>query len=895
MPESKPTVFLVDISGYIFRAYYAIRGNLTAPDGTPTNAVYGFTTMLMKLIEDENPEYLVPVFDVSRQTFRNELYPDYKANRDETPTDLIPQFDLIRQVVSAYDLPPVEMQGFEADDLIGTLAARLSKAGHPVAIVTSDKDLMQLVTDEVWLIDTWKEKVIHAAEVIERFGVGPDKVIEVLGLAGDTSDNVPGVPGVGEKTAKALVQQFGDLESVLANIDQVSGKKRKEKLIDNADLARLSRELVTIKCDVPLEFKLEDFQVNGWNTEKAAELFTALGFTSLLKQIQDPPVKTIIDREAYTLVDDETKLLAMIDELKSAGQAAFDTETRSIDPLEEDPLVGMSFCHRAGEAFYLPLAHDLTAGRQLAKARSLELLQPLFSDETFHWIMQNAKFDLQVLASEGLSIAGRVDDTMLLSYTHNPAGRRHGLDALALQHLGHKMISYEEVAGKGKKQIGFWQVDLKTACQYAAEDADVTLRLYDILSDLMESAGMMAFYEEFERPLIEVLRRMERRGIRVDKDALQALTEAFERMIAALELEIFELAGKSFNVASTQQLGQVLFEELELPRGRKTKKSYSTDSKVLEKLSAKHPLPGKVLDYRQMAKLRSTYTDALLRLIHPRSGRIHSSFNQTVALTGRLSSSDPNMQNIPIRTEAGRMIRQAFIPADGYLLLSADYSQVELRILAHLSEDPILIDSFLNDEDIHQRTAAEVFDTMAAFVDKEMRRRAKAVNYGIVYGQTAFGLSESLGIRRGEAAGIIDNYFARYSGVKRYIDEQQELARKRKLVETLFGRKIQLLDIDSPNVNMRKYAERVAINAPIQGTAADIIKRAMIALEDEIHRRDLKSCMLLQVHDELVFEVQEDELEELQELVVEKMEGAAELRVPLKVDVGSGKNWDEAH
>ncbi len=894
MNESK-IVYLVDVSGYIFRAYHAIRGGLTTASGLPTNAVYGFTQMLIKLIKDEQPSHLVPVFDVSRISFRQDLYPAYKANRPDPPEDLAPQFPLVREVVRAFRLPPVEKEGFEADDVIGTLCKLLTKEGHQVKVVTSDKDMMQLVNDSVSLLDTWKNKRISFAEVEKRFGVSPDKVIDVLGLAGDTSDNVPGVPGVGEKTASSLIQQFGSVEAVLENIDAISGKKRKENLTEFADQARLSKQLVTIRTDVPLDFNLDNYLVQAPDPELATELFERLEFSSLLQAFELATPKKTLETDNYILVDDETKLHKMVQYFEKQSLIAFDTETNTTDTLADSPLVGLSFSVEKGNTYYVPVAHSLPNVKQVNKNQALQSLTNLFADPDKTWIMQNAKFDIEIMRTEGVEFAGTVEDTMLLSYVLNPARRGHGLDALAQEWLNHQMISYQQVAGKGKDQVTFDQVDTKTACRYSGEDADATARLFGLLSKQVKEAKLWSLYEDIERPLVTVLAKMERTGVLVDKQALEKLTNEFDHLIAGMETEIYDLAGETFNINSTQQLGVILFERLGLPKGRKTKTGYSTDSTVLEKLAGKHPLPRLILDYRQAAKLRSTYTDALVKLINPKTGRIHSSFNQTVAMTGRLSSSDPNLQNIPVRTESGRMIRRAFIPQPGFTMLSADYSQIELRILAHLSKDEILLRSFNHDEDVHTRTAAEVFDTMAPMVDREMRRRAKAVNFGIVYGQSPYGLSESLGIPLREAKTIIDNYFERYSGVKDYIEEHQQQARKEKVVQTLFGRRIPLLDIDSSNASQRAYAERVAINAPIQGSAADIIKIAMLRIDSELSRQKLQSRMLMQVHDELIFEILENELESMKELVVREMMQAAQLDVPLKVDVGLGNNWDEAH
>ncbi len=892
------TIHILDASGYIFRAYFGIKASLTTREGLPTNAVYGFTRMLLKLIQEQAPTHLVPVFDVSRRSFRNEIYPEYKANRPPPPEDLIPQFPLVREVVQAFGLPALELENFEADDVIGTLARRFENEGYRVVIVTSDKDMAQLVNENVTILNTNRKDewfTLGPAGVREKFGVSPENIVDWLGLAGDSSDNVPGVPGVGPKTAAGLIQEFGSMESVLENIDSVKGKKRQENLRENTEQARLSKKLVTIRRDAPIAFDLEDAKLEPPDPKRLAPLFEKLEFQKLLESLSVSERVSVLDRETYQRIDTPETLEDLIAELRRAEIIAFDTETKSCDALQPDGLVGMSFSTRTGKACYLPLSHDAGAKRQLDKAETLRLLRPIFEDPGRRWVMQNAKFDLAVLETEDVRVAGMVDDTMLLSYVLDPARRGHGLDALAKEYLNHDMISFQEVAGKGKDQLSFDQVDLDSATRYAAEDADATFQLYTILKSKVEADDLWRLYQTLERPLVPVLARMERNGFRLDRASLEAMTAAFDALLASMEAEIFELAGESFNINSTQQLGAILFEKLALPQGRKTKTGYSTDSSVLTKLSVRHPLPEKVLEYRQAAKLRSTYTDALLRQINPETDRIHTSFNQTVTLTGRLSSSNPNLQNIPVRTEAGRMIRKAFVPEEGNLLLAADYSQVELRILAHMAEDPILIDSFEKGEDIHTRTAAEVFDTMAAFVDRDMRRKAKAVNFGIVYGQTAYGLSESLGIGRGEAAKIIERYFERYAGVRAYIDSQQERGRIEKQVFTLFGRRIPLRDIDSPNASVRNYSERLAINAPIQGSAADIIKKAMIAIHGKLKDAFPKARMLLQVHDELIFEAPETEIEELKSFVVREMEGAADLTVPLKVDVGVGKNWDEAH
>jgi len=889
---NRETIYLVDVSGYIFRAYHAVR-YLTSSKGVPTNAVFGFTQMLLKLIKDYQPKYVGMVFDISRKSFRTELYPQYKAHRPPPPEDLVPQFALIRDVVRAFGTPVIELENYEADDLIGTLARRFEREGHDVRIITSDKDLMQLVSDRVKIIDTWKNKVIGISEVEERFGVEPGRVIEVMGLSGDTSDNVPGIPGIGEKTAIQLIREFGSIESLLGRIDEVAGEKRRENLREFADQARLSRRLVTLDFDAPIDIKLEDITWNGPNAELITPLFKELEFTRLLSGI-DLGYKSapVLDREAYTLVNTEEKLSALLERLAQSPCVTFDTETNTLNPLADSPLVGLSFSPQKSESYYVPVAHRGDNVQQLDKTYVLEKLKPLFADPQRTWIAQNTKFDMQVLESEGVAICGRIDDTMLMHYLVYPGVRGHGLDNMAMDLLGHRMISYNEVTINGK--LDFSMVDTQLACRYSAEDADATQRLYDLLSPQLDEKDLRDFYEKVERPLVPVLARMERDGVKVDSAALENLTGIFDELIRQKEQEAFDIAGEEFNMASPRQLGVVLFEKMGLPKGRKTSHGYSTDSAVLEKLTPYSPLPEVVLDYRQAAKLKSTYTDTLVKLIDPRDGRIHTSFNQTVTITGRLSSSDPNLQNIPIRSEAGRMIRKAFVPEQGNVFVGADYSQVELRILAHLSKDPILIDAFRRGEDIHTRTAREVFGGLTA-VTPEMRQYAKTINFGIVYGQTAFGLSQQLNISQGEARRFIDNYFARYSQLKRYMDAEIENARGSKTVRTIFGRSIPLEGIDEGSQAQRKHQERVAVNAPIQGASADITKLAMIAVDEEIKRSGSRAKMILQVHDELLFEVPLEEAEDLRVMVKEKMENVAHLDVPLIVDAHIGANWDEAH
>ena len=890
--HDKPEIFLVDVSGFIFRAYYAIRSNLTNSKGQPTNAVFGVAQMLTKLIEDVSPRYLGLVFDVSRRSFRTELFPDYKGHRPDPPEDLVPQFALIQKLAEAMGLKILEKENYEADDLLGTLARRFSEAGHPVRIVTSDKDLMQLVNERVTLLDTWKNKSIGIEDVKERFGVEPEKVIEVLGLAGDSSDNVPGVPGVGEKTAIQLIQEFGSIEGVLSRIDEVKGKKRKENLQTYAEQARLSKTLVTIDTEVDFPLEPEDIAWNGPATETLAEFYKEMEFTRLAASLETTEAATVLDRDAYVLVDERAAFDSLLKRLGEVTVCAFDTETRSKVPFDAGLLVGVSFSPADGESYYLPVDHE--GAKHLEKQEVLDALRPFFEDPARTWIAQNAKFDMEVLRTEGVEIRGRIDDSMLLSYVLDPSRRAHGLDALALSVLGHTMISFEEICGKGKKQITFDKVDTTTATRYAAEDSDATWRIFHKLRERVEKENLYELYETIERPLVPVLARMEGWGVRVDRDKLEELSRDFEGHLERFQEKIWAEAGEEFLINSPQQLQRILFDKLGMKPLRKTSTGYSTDQSVLEKLALYHDLPQLILDYRTVAKLKSTYTEALVRLIHPDTGRIHTSYNQTVAMTGRLSSSEPNLQNIPVRTEQGRMIRAAFVPDPGHKLLCADYSQVELRIMAHLAQDPLLLESFQNGEDVHSRTAAEIFGGFGG-ITPELRRRAKAINFGLMYGKTPHGLSEELGISRAEAKRFIDDYFLRYHGVKAWMERQQEQGREEGVVYTLFGRRVPLPEIHAKNAQRRGYAERVAINAPIQGTSADIIKRAMATIDRRLHDDFSDVRMIMQVHDELVFEVPESRLDATTEMVRELMEGAAALDVPLTVDLGVGDNWDEAH
>lgn len=918
-----PHLFLVDGSGFIFRAYHALPP-MTRSDGTPVNAVFGFTKMLMKLMSDTEADYVAVIFDAARRNFRNEIYAAYKAHRPEAPEDLVPQFPLLRDAVAALNVPCIEMQNYEADDLIATYTRDARERGWQVTIVSSDKDLMQLVGNGVSLFDAMKNIEIGPDQVREKFGVGPDKVIDVQALAGDSSDNVPGVSGIGVKTAAQLIEEYGNLENLLAHAEEIKQPKRREKLIAEAENARISKQLVTLKLDVPVEATIDDFRNKGPDDEKLLKFVQENGFRSLV-----PALEARLGREAgstegagttsapigrnatYALVTDEKTLQGWADRALATGIVAVDTETTSLNPMRAE-LVGVSLALSPGEACYIPLGHrtaeaggDLFGDgggettetpAQVDKARALAILKPILEHPGVLKVGQNVKYDMQVLARNGVEMAP-VDDTMLLSYVLEGGLHGHGMDELSELHLAHTPIKYGEVAGTGKAQVTFDRVAVDDALVYAAEDADVTWRLHTLLKPRLVHEHMVSVYERLERPLIHVLQRMERDGIKVDATKLRELSADFEKRMHDLEGEIHKLAGRAFNVGSPKQLGEILFEEMGIQGGKKGKAgAWGTGADVLEGLAAEgHDLPARVLDWRLLSKLKSTYTDALVEEINPGTGRIHTTYSQAVASTGRLSSNDPNLQNIPIRSEEGRKIREAFVADAGCVLLSADYSQIELRLLAHVADIAALKDAFRAGQDIHAMTASEVFGVPVEGMDPMVRRQAKAINFGIIYGISGFGLARQLGIGRGDAQRYIDAYFERFPGIKDYMERTKAQAAEQGFVMTPFGRKCHVRGIKEKNPNMRGMAERAAINAPIQGGAADIIKRAMVKLPDALERSGLAAKMLLQVHDELIFEVPENEVNETRALVTDVMQRAADLTVPLVVDAGTGRTWDEAH
>ncbi len=927
-PHIQRHLYLIDASGFIFRAFHALPP-LTRKDGTPVGAVLGFVNMLMRVMKDNHADAVAVVFDAARLTFRNELYPDYKAHRPETPPELVPQFAIVREATRAFGLPAIELPGFEADDVIATYTKLGREAGYTVTIVSSDKDLMQLVEDhKVVLYDFFKNRELGTNEVKERFGVAPDRVVDVQALAGDSSDNVPGVPGIGVKTAAELINTYGDLDTVLARAAEIKQPKRRESLIENADKARLSRELVRLRDDAPVPATLDELAARPADPAELRAFLETQGFRSILSRLgmaeggepqasavrpapkTAPPAARTPEPSPrghggkaphYQLVQSLDALKDWVARAEAKGVVAVDTETTSLEPARAH-LVGVSLAIEPGEACYVPLGHvrnDLLGGEtieQIPLEQAIACLKPMLENDAVLKIGHNIKYDRRIFARHGIDL-GPVDDSMLLSFVLEGGSHGHGMDELAALHLGHKTITFKEVAGTGKNQVTFDKVPLDRARDYAAEDAEVTLRLYQLLKPRLVTERLCTVYETIERPLIPVLARMESAGIKVDRAALARLSEDFTTRIAKLETEIHKLAGRGFNIGSPKQLGEILFDEMGLEGGKKGKTgAYGTDSDVLDGLAAQgHDLPARVLDWRQLSKLKSTYTDSLVDYIVPETGRVHTSFAMTGAATGRLASSDPNLQNIPVRTEEGRKIREAFVAEKDHVLLSADYSQIELRILAHIANVDGLKQAFKQGADIHALTASQVFGVPVEGMDPMIRRSAKAINFGIIYGISPFGLARQIGVDQAAARAYIEAYFKRYPGIRAYMEEAKETAHRQGYVTTLYGRRVHLSGINDKNPAMRGFSERAAINAPIQGTAADVIKRAMKRIEPALDKAKLKARMLLQVHDELVFEVPKEEAKETAALVKKVMEGAAELSVPLTVETGIGENWASAH
>ncbi|CAI1234495.1 DNA polymerase I [Serratia quinivorans] len=926
-------LILVDGSSYLYRAYHAFPP-LTNSAGEPTGAMYGVLNMLRSLLLQYQPSHVAVVFDAKGKTFRDELFAEYKSHRPPMPDDLRAQIEPLHKMVKAMGLPLLVTPGVEADDVIGTLALEAEKAGHAVLISTGDKDMAQLVTSNVTLINTMNNTILGPQEVCDKYGIPPELIIDFLALMGDASDNIPGVPGVGEKTAQGLLQGLGGLDVLYANLDSIAtlsfrgAKTMAAKLEQNKEMAYLSYKLATIKTDVELDITCADLQVSPLDVDTLQQLFKQYEFKRWLADVEagvwlegkkgagvkatsaakssasavaetgKAPAEATLSQEGYVTILDEDTFTEWLEKLKKAEVFAFDTETDGLDTLTAN-LIGLSFAIAPGEAAYLPVAHDyLDAPTQLDRAHVLAALKPLLEDEKALKVGQNLKFDMSLLARYDITLRGIAFDTMLESYVLDSVGGRHDMDSLSDRYLGHKTVTFEEIAGKGKKQLTFNQIALEQAAPYAAEDADVTLQLHLAMwPQLKESAELLTVFNQIEMPLLPVLSHIERTGVLIDQSILATHSIELTKRLAELEIQAHELAEEPFNLASTKQLQAILYEKQKLPILKKTPGGApSTNEEVLAELALDYPLPKVILEYRGLAKLKTTYTDKLPLMINPVSGRVHTSYHQAVTATGRLSSSDPNLQNIPVRNDEGRRIRQAFIAPEGYRIVAADYSQIELRIMAHLSQDEGLLKAFAAGEDIHRATAAEVFGLPLDKVTNEQRRSAKAINFGLIYGMSAFGLARQLGIPRGEAQRYMDLYFERYPGVLEYMERTRQQAASQGYVSTLDGRRLYLPDVSSSNGMRRKAAERAAINAPMQGTAADIIKRAMIEVDAWLQAQEKPLVrMIMQVHDELVFEVHESVLEESNQRIRELMENSMALAVPLKVDVGVGANWDEAH
>ncbi|MGP0002588.1 MAG: DNA polymerase I [Acetobacteraceae bacterium] len=921
---------LIDGSGFIFRAYHALPP-MTRPDGTPVNAVFGFSNMLAKLLREHVGTHIAVIFDAGRKTFRNRLYEDYKAHRPPPPDDLIPQFNLVRQATEAFGVPAVELEDWEADDLIAAYAKAVNDAGGQATLVSSDKDLMQLIRPGVEMLDPIKQKPIGPAEVMEKYGVTPDKMIDVQALIGDPTDNVPGVPGIGPKGAAQLINEFGDLDSVLAAAPAMKPSKRRDNLIEHAEKARISRDLVTLRSDTPLPQPVEQLHARPYDKAALAAWLKTQGFRSISTRLgldseaPAPATKTVeaaprlaqgtlalgalalpeAERPAiteaasgfgpYATITSEAALRAFLAESVTCGCIAIDTETDG-EVATRAPLVGLSFAVAPGRAAYLPLRHEGLA-EQVSLAAAIDALGPVLTDRNTLKIYQNAKSDMLVMERSGFPPSAPFDDPMLLSYAQEAGMHGHGSEELSQLHLGHTPLSYDEVTGTGRNRIPFQRVPIERATAYAAEEADVAVRLWQVLRPRLRFNSALALYEQLERRLLPVLLDMERAGIKVDADDLRRMSVDFEQRMVVIERDIHRLAGREFNVGSAKQLGEVLFDEMKVGGGRRMKTgAWGTDASVLQTLADQgNELPARILDWRQLQKLKSTYADALVGEIDTDTGRVHTSYAQCIASTGRLSSNDPNLQNIPIRTDEGSRIRHAFIAEQGHMLVSADYSQIELRLLAHVAAIPALRESFARGEDIHARTASEVFGIPMAGMDAMTRRRAKAINFGIIYGISSFGLGRQLGITPGEARTYIDAYFTRYPAIRTYMERTKEEARIHGYVTTPFGRRCWVPGIADKNPARRGYAERQAINAPLQGGGADIIKRAMVRLPKALREAGLRSQLLLQVHDELLFEAPDDEVPALTSLARRVMENAATLSVPLVVETGVGRTWADAH
>ncbi|OGW83726.1 MAG: DNA polymerase I [Omnitrophica bacterium RIFCSPLOWO2_01_FULL_45_10] len=881
---SRKRLFLIDGNSFCYRAYYAIR-QLSTSKGQPTNAVYGFVTMLNKIVKDNKPDMLAVAFDLKGPTFRHEKFEEYKIHRRPMPDDLVGQLPIIKKIIGSYNIPIYEFQGYEADDILATLAKRAEERDIETFIVTGDKDALQLVNSNIKVYSTHNDGIIYDMKKIkEIYDVGSDKIVDIMALMGDDSDNIPGVRGIGEKSAVELIKEFGSLDNLLSNLEKVKGESKRKTLEENAQIAILSRELAVLDANVPIKVDFEDLKTKEPNREELFKLFKELEFKSLLKE--HAPKDGL--GSCYELIDDEKKFKYLVDRLRLLDEFVFDTETTSENPMLAN-LVGISFSWKVGSAFYVPL------NKYLNRQDVLKGLKPIFEDPEVRKIGQNIKYDALVLANAGISLKGIAFDTMVASYLLNPSKLKHNLGDISIDYLNHKMTtSIEDLIGKGKKRISMNEVDVQKVSNYCCEDSDVTLRLKNLFQKELSMKDLDKLFHDVEIPLIEVLVSMEMNGVAIDKEYLERLSKEMGKKLHHLTAKIYDMAGGEFNVNSTKQLSAILFERLKLPVVRRTKTGRSTDEQVLRTLALVHPLPETLLEYRELSKLKSTYVDSLPQLINAKTGKIHTSFNQTVTQTGRLSSSDPNIQNIPVKTEEGKKIRMAFVPeSDDNVLLSADYSQIELRILAHFSGDKTLIEAFREGRDIHAFTAALVFGVEEKDISPEMRNMAKTVNFGIIYGMSPYGLSQSLKIEVDKSKEFIDSYFERYPDVKNYIDDLIEEARVNGYVTTILGRRRYIPEINSPDIRMRQFAERTAINTPIQGSAADIIKVAMIEVHKRLGDEGLGSKMILQVHDELVFDAPKKELKKICRIVKNGMEKIANLKVPIEAHIGAGRNWLE--
>ena len=912
--------YLIDGSGYIFRAYYALPPLTRKGDGLPTGAVSGFCSMLFKLLEDsksnenlQKPTHFAVIFDSARKTFRNEIYSDYKANRSEAPDDLAPQFEYIRKSVLAFNLPSVELINYEADDLIATYVDEILTLGAKVTIVSSDKDLMQLYKKNVRIFDPMKNKFIHEDDIHNKFGVDASKVIDVQALAGDSSDNVPGVPGIGVKTAAELINKYGTLEKLLKSAHEIKQNKRRETLIENKDKALISKQLVTLKHDAPINQKLEDFRLKEIDKDKLYKFLREMEFNRLLSsaisaygepnlvssKIEVQEKQKQITKKNYSLISEIDELDEWIKEAEEVGEVAIDTETSSVDP-NQAYLVGISLSSKIGKACYIPLGHK--SKKNLDKKKVLDKLKPLLEDQSIKKIGQNIKFDFIILYREGITISP-MEDTMLMSYVLDAGKNRHNMDTLSEIHLGHKTIAFKDLVGSGKKEINFSDVELDKAKDYAAEDADITFRLYKKFIKNLKLEKMINIYEIFEKPMIEILAFMEMRGIKIDSNFLKSLSLKFEKKIEKLEKEIFKIAKKEFNIGSPKQLGDIIYNDLKIAGLKKTKKGgFATSASVLEDLAFKgHKFPQLVLDWRQVSKLKNTYSDALPEHVNPLTKRVHTSFLLAATTTGRLASSDPNLQNIPIKSEDGKDIRKAFIAEKNHTLISADYNQIEMRILADLAGVKELKKAFKNNEDIHSLTASQIFNIDIKKVDQDQRRKAKAINFGIIYGISQYGLAKQINVSNYEAEEFLNAYFAKFPEIKIYMDETIKFCRKSGYVNNIFGRRSHFNAINDKNFNVRNFQERAAINAPIQGSASEIMRLAMIRLQKNLNQNNkLKSKMLLQIHDELIFEVPKNEVDEMTKIIKKEMTSVSEsehhsFSTPLTVDINIGDNWGTLH